>query len=211
MENAAEALKIAFAVMLFVMALTLSMSSFSQARIAVNAITSARDRDIEWAGDLNNDGDDYNDGYYKYNMYVTPSENLTRTVGIETVVTSMYRAYEENMTIYFLENNGTTPLVLYNELDNKGNIVLDGGVSSIDLSNETFGAQEEPKEFLDIIIGGKKVLNEKDESIQEKYKNKIFYEDGLYNELKNSEFEEKLGEYTDSTGLTKRVITYIKK
>lgn len=196
MENAAEALKIAFAVMLFVMALTLSMSSFSQATRAVNTITSMRDRENGWVGDL---------------MYVTPSENLTRTVGIETVVTSMYRAYEENMTIYFFENDGIKPLVLYNELDNKGNIVPGGGISSIDLSNETFGVQQEPKEFLDIILGGNEVLMDKDESTKDKYEKKILYTDGLYNKLKNLQFEEKLGEYTDSTGLTKRVITYIKK
>lgn len=173
MENAAEALKIAFAVMLFVIALTLSMSSFSQATRAVNVITSMRDRENGWVGDL---------------MYVTPSKNLTRTVGIETVVTSIYRAYEENMIIYFFENDGTTPMILYNKVDDRGNII--GEVSSIDLSNETFGAQQEPKEFLDIILGGN---------------------DGLYNKLKDTQFEEKLGEYKDTTGLTKRVITYTKK
>lgn len=208
MENAAEALKIAFAVMLFVMALTLSMSSFSQATRAVNAITSERDK--EWVGDLDNDGNYYNDGYYKYNMYVTPSENLTRTVGIETVVTSMYRAYEENMIIYFFESDGTTPLGLYNEVDHNGN-TTGNVVSLIDESYETFGVNNSPKEFLDIILGGKNVLNAKDESTQEKYKNKILYPDGLYKELIKYEFEEKLGEYKDSTGLTKRVITYIKK
>lgn len=208
MENMAEALKIAFAAMLFVMALTLSMSSFSQATRAVNVITSERDK--EWVGDLNNDGNYYNDGYYKYNMYVIPSENLTRTVGIETVVTSMYRAYEENMIIYFFESDGTTPLGLYYEVDNNGN-QTGNVVSLIDESYETFGANNSPKEFLDIILGGNVVLDDKDERTKDKYEKKIYYPDGLYDKFKNSEFEEKLGEYEDSTGLTKRVITYIKK
>lgn len=208
MENMAEALKIAFAVMMFVLALTLSMSSFSQATRAVNAITSARD--AEWIADLNNDGNYYNDGYYKYNMYVTPSENLTRTVGIETVVTSIYRAYEENMIIYFFENDGTTPLGLYNEVDNNDN-ATGNVVSFIDESYETFGTNNSPKEFLDIILGGDEVLNDKVESTRNRYRNKILYSNGLYDEFKNFEFEEKLGEYEDSTGLTKRVITYIKK
>lgn len=208
MENAAEALKIAFAVMLFVMALTLSMSSFSQATRAVNAITAERDK--EWVGDLNNDGNYYNDGYYKYNMYVTPSEDLTRTVGIETVVTSMYRAYEENMTIYFFESDGR-PIKLYNKIDENGNKIE---ITCIDASEgKIFGSQHEPKEFLDILLGGKDVLKDKPESVRNDYKDIFIDEEdlGLYELLKDSEFEEQLGEYKDSTGLTKRVITYIKK
>ena len=56
MENAASSLKIAFAVMLFVIALTLSMSSFSQARIAVNAIISAGGIPV-WAHPLGGEGE----------------------------------------------------------------------------------------------------------------------------------------------------------
>ena len=47
MENAAEALKIAFSVIMFILALGMGVSSFSDANRAVLVITNERDREIE--------------------------------------------------------------------------------------------------------------------------------------------------------------------
>ena len=47
MENAVEALKIAAGVLLFVLALTVSISCFSQANRAVTSIVNMRDRDTQ--------------------------------------------------------------------------------------------------------------------------------------------------------------------
>ena len=80
MENAVEALKIAGGVLLFVLALTVSISCFSQANKSVTAIVSMRDRDVEIAFDQ-----------------IRPSKGLTRTVGVETIVPTMYTAYYENI------------------------------------------------------------------------------------------------------------------
>ena len=70
MENATEALKIAFGVMMFVLALTLSISTFSQAIQAVDSITTLRDRETQYT-------------------YVEPSSYSNRTVGVETIVPMM--------------------------------------------------------------------------------------------------------------------------
>lgn len=196
MENVAEALKIAFAVMMFIIALTLSISSFSQATSAVNAITTARDRESNYT-------------------YVVPTEDLTRTVGIETVVSTMYRAYEENIEIYFFEEDGS-PISLYKVTGTDGTLI---DVSCIDLANsadrgykEVFASKEAAREHLDIILGGSKVLNEKSQEVKDKYENKLYYNEGLYKEFKEAEFTEEFGEYLqgseNANSLTKRVVTY---
>lgn len=190
MENAVEALKIAFAVLMFVMALTLSISSFSKVRETATSIIKNEDRETEYT-------------------YVEPSENLTRTVGIETVVSSMYRAFEENIEIYFMKSDGKTPIALYYDLSiNSQNIE----VTSIDLEKEGFATQQAAKEHLDIILGGNVVLNSKGEDVKDKYRNKIIHNDGLYDYFKNARFEELLGEFYKGEGaskIKKRVITYI--
>lgn len=192
MENAVDALKIAFAVMMFVVALTLSISSFSQATSAVTAIISMRDRETEYT-------------------YVEPSSSLTRTVGIETVVTSMYRAFEENIEIYFVKSDGVTPYNLYKKTDANG---FDIEVSCINLANEGFSNKEEAIQHLDIILGGNSVLDDKSDAVKNKYINKLIFNEGLYKEFKdtNAQFYEYLGEYYQGEGasqIKKRVITYI--
>ena len=207
MENAVEALKIAFAVMMFVIALTLSISSFSQANIAVEAITTLRDREANYT-------------------YVVPTNDFSRTVGIETVVSSMYRAFEENIEIYFFKEDGKTPIGLYYATDSYGNVKKDSSgneivISCIDLANssnreyiEIFRTKEEAQEHLDIILGGTNVLYSKSENIQNRYENKLIYPNGLYETFKDYKFIEKFGEYEQGSGpsannITKRVITYI--
>ena len=48
MENVTEALKMAFGVMMFVIALTLGISSFSMARDAVDSIITMKDKKQEY-------------------------------------------------------------------------------------------------------------------------------------------------------------------
>lgn len=191
MENAAEALKIAFAVMMFVVALTLSISSFSQATDAVKAITSLRDREEQYT-------------------YVQPTAKLTRTVGIETVVSTLYRARKQtDIAIYLVKQDGT-PISLYRTKDSEGNEV---DINYIDFSKLNFGLFGDKEEFLDLLLGGTKI--EKWDELEKKYKitlNEDISENGLYEKLKGEKFEEQLGEYKESSGTsqtTKRVITYV--
>ena len=182
MENAVEALKIAFAVMMFVMALSLSIFSLSQANAAVTSIIGLNDRETE------------------YN-YVEPSGN-TRIVGVETIVPTMYKAYQENFEIYFLASDGITPLTIYNDDG------IEIGINHID-GSEVFANAEEAISHLNQILGPSS-------EVEEEYENQIYYADGFYNFLVDKEFEEELGEYyvndnentPDVNKTKKRVVTY---
>jgi len=192
MENAVEALKFAGAIMVFALALTLSISSFSQANEAVTSIINLRDRETNYT-------------------YVIPTDDLTRTVGIETVITSMYRAYRENIEIYFFESDGTTPLGLYYKTNNQGENIKENNelvkVNYIDSELESFGSPKEAIDHLDTLLRSNPVTYDGE------YKNQIIYSQGLYKYLSDFTFKESFGEYYQGTGTTKikkRVITYTK-
>ena len=183
MENAADALKIAFAVMVFVLALSLSISCLSEANSAVQAVAFMRDRETNYT-------------------YVTPSSDLTRIVGVETVVTSMYKAYEENFQIRFYDSNNN-PLVLYYRTDNNGNRIkkdnADIPVTYIDLKDENYANAEEAITHLNFLLGNYRNYNDtyynKNVNLK-KYSNQIIkndYPDGLYNFFAGKKFKENLG------------------
>lgn len=200
MENAVEALKIAVSVMIFAMALTIGISSFSNANSAIDTIINLRDRETEYT-------------------YVEPSKDSIRTVGIETVVSTMYRAIEQNLEIYFFESDDN-PLSIYYAVDSNNNVINESGenigISSINFAkseNGKFTDKEDAKKFLDVLLGGKYVpsdSNDKKDYYLERLIDNID-DEGLYNKLKDKTFEEKLGEYYEGSGATeikKRVITY---
>lgn len=82
MENAVEALMMAFAVIVFVGALTFSVVTFTNARETSEMLLYSKD-------DTN---------YYEY---IEASKNKNRIVGIETVIPTLYRYYKENYTVIF--------------------------------------------------------------------------------------------------------------
>lgn len=193
MENAVEALKIAFAVMMFIMALSLSISSLSQANTAVTSIINFNDRETNYT-------------------YVEPSSGYTRTVGVETIVPTMYKAYQERFKIYFCKQDGT-PLTIYYAIDDAGNIKKDEYGNEIEINyidgSEVFGNAQEAVNHLNEILGDSS-------GVDEKHKNQIYYSEGFYNFLADKKFREELGEYyendsenTPDINKTKtRVITY---
>lgn len=181
MENAVDALKIVFGFMMFVLALTLSISSFSRANSTVNAIVQMNDRETEYT-------------------YIEPSINRTRTVGIESIVPTMYRAYYENTEIKFFDSDGTTALTLYKRKNADGSVT---SISSIDMTINS------DIQLVDSLLGG--VVDSDKYSLTE-----TISSGGLYNYLLNKKFIENLGEYyqDDSPNTPqamktkKRVVTY---
>ena len=86
MENAADALKIAGAVIIFVLALSIIILAFTEVRETSDIILDYRDRETA-----------YIDGNYYYN-----SDKKERVVSLETVIPSIFRAYLENYKIVFV-------------------------------------------------------------------------------------------------------------
>jgi len=202
MENASDALIMAFGVLVFVLALSISISLLGQARETSNIVFSLKDRENDYIYvDLN-------------------SAQSKRTVGVETVISSIYRAYKENYKIIFFKSDGS-PYWLYESHLN----LAERKINTIDLTDETnrngknlkepwINTQEiVPYEFLEYLLSG----NADDNNKYFKY---ISETKGLYNKLKNSTITEYLGEFyeddlkgqtvtSNANKLKKRIITYV--
>lgn len=104
MENAVDALKMAFAVLVFVLAISIGIAVFTQARTASDVILQGQDS-TEYYNYIHA-------GIYDDETGEWISIGETRIVGIETVIPTLYRYYKENYTVVFLEADGT-PMELY--------------------------------------------------------------------------------------------------
>lgn len=187
MENASEALYMAFGVLIFVLALSISVVGFSQARISLDTIVSDIEEEESFVTDEN--GNYIN--YINFDM----ASGGTRTVGVETVVSTMYRAYKENFKIYFygIDSNAKCGLQFDENKETKEKIYY------IDLARQTIAPGRE-----------------------EEYINEILSENNnqFYKYLAGKKFTEKLGEYyqndeeetseiSDVNKTKKRIIIYI--
>ena len=135
MENAADALKMAGAVLLFVLAVSVAIVSFGQARETADTILDYKDRETVYIdGNL----------YYK-------TTGTERTVGLETVIPTIYRAYLENYKVVFEGLDSpiyTMKLSNGNEikkytLDLETKISSDSNIYNVALAND-----EQKSEFL---------------------------------------------------------------
>jgi len=135
MENATDAMYMAFAVLIFVLALSITMSSFSVVRVAANNILQNQDRENGYT-------------YIKYSKKDSSGNEILETnriVGKETIVPAMFRAYAENYSIRFLNVDGT-PLNFYIYDNEKINI--------IDLKNDGIANRKQANEFVQALVTG---------------------------------------------------------
>ena len=190
MENAADALKMAGAVLLFVLAISIIILSFGQVRESADTIIDYRDRETL-----------YIDGNYYYNG----NEN-SRYVGLETIIPSVYRAYLENYRIVF---DGIKPLY---KINGEENYSLE--LENINGTNLTLANNETKAEFLQGILYGKFKNNKGD--YERKFKISLENCENIYNQLKDKKVKEYLGVYyqndspdiPESNKIKKRIITY---
>ena len=182
MENAVEALKIAGAVLMFILALTLSISSLSQANSSVSNIATMYDREAQYE-------------------YVQPSKELTREVKVETIIPTMYKAYEENMGVYFYDKNGN-PLPIYYKTNQDGKWVDEQGnttnseakvqkVNYIDSAKEGYETLQQQIDHLSMILAGTSWNDDGAEEMIKKYNKQFIYKNGFYEYLKRSYFYRK--------------------
>lgn len=132
MENVADAVKMAGSILLFVIALSVAVFSFSQARETISTVLKLSDRET-----LTIKGDER---FY----YLSDSNDTNRYVGLETILPSIYRAYKENFKIVF-----DFPDDYYIYKDKAGN-----KITKIDLSMQTIGSDLQSRQFLNGIVYG---------------------------------------------------------
>ena len=187
MENVADALKMAAAVFAFVLALGVSISSFSQARYTADVLIQYADRDT-------------------VTQYAEDVGVRTRIVGKENIVPTIYRAYKENYRVQFYEADGITPIVLYTKIEDGATV----NVNYIDLERDNLGNNWQQDNFIMALLYGTNA------ELEDQYGNLISFDqfetslntgnsiyhlnrNGIYDIIiKNNRFEEKFGVYYPS-------------
>ena len=178
MENAAEALKMAFGVLVFVLALSISVNAFSEARQVSQTIINYRDRE-------------YDTTYVDEYSYTDASGNLItqRVVSLETIIPTIYRAYKENYKIIFDFGTYYTE-GLFKQINHTTNIYEP--VNYIDEKDQTLGGDKQQIEFITDILYGTTDTT--------KYNGRRLNTTGLYDIIKDREwkFKESIGLYYEA-------------
>ena len=194
MENAVEALKMAGFMLLFIIALSITMITLTQAKTTSDSLVKNQDRQqsyqyIEVTGDL--------------------SKSLSRTVTLADIIPTLYRYAQEDYAVQFYTSSGS-PLYIYES----GQIKNGVPVKKNDLDLDTEHWIENGKTRYEDWRGNTTKIKQHVDDVVEY----------LLANYKNSNFEEKLGttedyeESQDTNELVpdinkqyKRIITYTLK
>ena len=176
MENAAEALKMAFGVLVFVLALSIIVNAFSEARQVSQTIINYNDRE-------------YDTTYVDEYSYTDASGNLItqRVVSVETIIPTMYRAYKENYKIIF-DFGGTYTEGLFKQINSTTNTYEP--INYIDEKDQTLGGDKQQMEFITDILYGTTDTT--------KYTGRRLNTTGLYDIIKDEKFKESIGIYYEA-------------
>ena len=155
MENASQALIIAFSIIIFVIALTISISMFSMARATSDFVIFKSDKT----------------NYYEYNRVDETSKRNARVVSMEAIVPTLYRYYKENYRVEFYDNEGKQ-LEIY---ESAGNPIYYFDVDDeIERGEPWIGSQESFKNNVDKIVKEKLIPSYGNDRFEEKYSTEIF-------------------------------------
>ena len=181
MENVADALKIAAAVLIFVLALSISINAFGEARIASRTILEYKDREYDYT-------------YVEENKDSNGNIVTERIVGLESIVPTIYKAYKENYKIVFDENiSQIRDDGIYKRRDDRGQQVA---VYSIDLQNEVLGSDTQKEQFIMAILYGNRCENYNE--IKIRFQNNLgiyLLDQGIYDKINNIKLKESIGVY----------------
>lgn len=213
MENAAQALKMAAAVLLFVLALSVAIASFSQARETSDIILNYKDREVQYIDD-----EEYMDYFYY------KSTGTERTVGLESVIPTIYRSYIENYKIIFeglnepiytLNLSGGKTIEKYS-IDLETKKASNSSTSNVEINNVALANDEQKTEFLCGILYNDFTKSGNKNNFEKKYNVTLPGNGGLISRLNNKKITEYLGVYyqndnedvPDVNKIEKRIITY---
>ena len=200
MENAVDALKIAFALFVFIMALSITIFMFNMAKETGDIVLASSDVTAFME-------------YKEKDSIGTIVKNGDRIVGLETIIPTLYKYYKERYTVVFMNANGT-PLTIYKSktkpdlwstnYKNKYYDEIDKlYVCAFDIEEETrrhepwVGSASSCKENLDKFLSGETFIDpsggdnyDYGSSAMHDWDNKGFIE-----KFKDTKFRESLGEY----------------
>lgn len=194
MENAVEALKMAGFMLLFIIALSITIITLTQAKTTADSLVKNQDRQqsyqyIEVTGDL--------------------SKSLSRTVTLADIIPTLYRYAQEDYAVQFYTSSGS-PLYIYESGQIKNGVPVKK--NDLDLDTEHWIENGETR-YEDWRGNTTKIKQHVDDVVEY-----------LLANYKNSNFEEKLGttedyeESQDTNELVpdinkqyKRIITYTLK
>lgn len=199
MENASEALIMAGQALIFIIALTVCISSFTTIRVSIDNVVDQTET-INLAKDTSST---------TYINFINSRNNASiRTVGAETVVSSMYRAIKENYVLYIILKNRISQGGLVDdprhESDNDNPLKIVLASQDLNLNGRLVIAKDAP--IIKVTIAS--------DATQ---RSNASLANGLYDIIKGENFLEYLGEWqNDSVAnaedkTVNRIITYIQQ
>lgn len=213
MENVTEALYMAFGVLIFVLALSLAISSFSIVRITATTIINNLDKEKQYSYIYGTSGNSEGD--------TIQDTDTSRIVGKETIVPTLYRAFIENYTVRFYNQNGNKLMLFQIKDDDKNSSTYGQYVDTneIDLQAGGIGTHDQAKEFISALLTKTEGTLISSGQTQGKYVNfKVLPGSNFRDIINNGRFKESLGIYyledlkpnftEDINKTEKRVITY---
>lgn len=200
MENVVDALYMAGAVLILIIALTVSISSFTSLKTQVEEIVTADDT-MDYVTETDEKGNT------KYLNYISSNEDV-RTVGAESVISSIRRISRESYTIYLVLYDNTEGTNLANNLKDKLT-VKDKKDFFVEISQDYKKTNGETIQ----IINQKAIRISLSDRLGQRLNDDMMEE--IYKTIKDKKFKEYQGIYQDDTEVssankeTYRIITYV--
>lgn len=211
MENATHALIMAFAVMIFVIALTVSIVSFNNVKRVSDAVLYTKDET----------------NYYEYESAKSKADE-NRIVSLETVIPTLYKYYKENYTVVFkkgiynystgdIKNWEYLPVYITSANRNWQSSYTslmkskyqkeepNNQIFSFDLDEEILrhepwtGSNDRIKNNLDCFLNGQTYKNPNNNSDYINYNKSPLMTGGFIGKYKNAKFIETISEYKYSS------------
>ncbi len=196
MENAAEALVMAGSILLLIIALTVSISSFTTLKVQLDSIIEQRE-----ATDMAIDEDGNYINYIK-------NANDIRTVGVETIISSIRRLRREEYTVYIY----ITPATL-NSINNSiiSNLEDLGIIIQTTKAQEYDGTEIIPvgADILQFTLAGTGYQNVTNNDVLETLSNIIIENNLSFYEYLGTYQVETAEEVSSENKVTYRIVTYV--
>ena len=143
MENAVDALKMAFAVFIFIFALSLAFSTITKAKDTADIVLFTNDK-TNYQDEFSYDADDLN--------------KEGRVVNIDKVISTLYRCKNETMVVKIIDGSNT---YIFDSAEDQGNLNLKINNFVKEYIDRTYTYLEQ---FVEAKYSGKEITSEEDGS-----------------------------------------------